>query len=174
MPLELVFTRTAYANVALPILVAESHRIRSLTVPDMNTPQFAQTALTVLELDLPAAVELDMLYDHSSGLNYSASRPESPPGRHAKITSERYPSLRIIRLSNFILHSASASIYPQLERLDLRFCSFDGHLTSLNNLLDVLAGCPNLVELQLHFVLSMLVDGSPAPETRTIAPSKLQ
>ena len=174
MPLELVFARPEYGTAALPILATESRRIRSLTFPDSDTLQSIDPVLSVLQLDLPAIMELNMLYDEDSTLKNADSRPEQPPERRAKITSERYPSLRILRLSNFTLHNASASIYPQLERLDLRFCSFDGHLASLSNLLDALVGCPNLVELQLHFVLSMLTDGAPPPASRTISLLKLQ
>ena len=174
MHLELVFTRPEYGSAALPILATESRRIRSLTFPDSNTPQLTNAVLSVLQLDLPAVMELDMLYEGNSPLRYSASRPESLSERRAEITPERYPSLRIMRLSNLTLCKTSMSVLPQLERLDLRFCSFDVYPASLDNLLDVLAGCPNLVEIQLHFVLSMLTDGAPPPYARTIPLNNLQ
>ena len=172
-PLELDFTHTAFLGGAFPILATESHRIRSLSV--LDDLHFAQAALSILQLDLPAIVELDMLYDEDSSYKHRINRLESPPTRRANITPERYPSLRIIRLSNFALPGASASmIFPQLERLDLRFCSFESYPASLDNLLGVLAGCPILVELQLHFVLSMLADNAPPQVKQTIPLNKLQ
>lgn len=149
-PLDILFTHMAYGIQAFHILTAEAYRIRSLTVPDEAPPASSLTP-QILQLNLPSLVQLDLLYD--SGAEERHSLTTSHPTRAAEITPERYPSLRVLRLSHCVLSEASLSILPQLECIDLRLCSFQGRLSSWYGLLDALSECSCLTELQLHLVL---------------------
>ena len=149
--LELVFGSPAVAIAALPKLNAESSRIGTLVVPN---DIYAAAVHSFLKLEMPRLVEFEFL-----NISWPRFIPTSDSWKCVKgLSAQRFPALRVLRLSNCRFDDEAVMLFPQLQCLDLRSCSFHGHPSTLDHLFDVIRRCINLHELQLHQILRTLND----------------
>ena len=157
-PLELVFTKAVLACRALPIILAQSDRLRTLVIRDASSEDVRNLnpspTTSVFGTTMPFLRNLDLLYP--CYMTDDESHFEPYPARLVEICAWRFPSLRILRLSHLTLADSSLSLFTQLHTLDLRFCNIHGGRTSTDDLLALLESCPELIELQLHLILRTL------------------
>ncbi|KAI0738233.1 hypothetical protein C8Q80DRAFT_1358212 [Daedaleopsis nitida] len=98
---------------ALPILIAHSRRLRTLSFPPLKGGQYRK-ALRLLMRDLPALTRLELSI---------ASETGTVIDHYPLVVSpEAFPALRILRLSCFLI-PWEPSAYAKLTRIDLRGCT---------------------------------------------------
>ena len=151
MALDLIFRNTMLALGAIPILCAVSHRIRKLALPEMTGGSFVNVRRTIFMEKLAALEELDLSISSAIGMMIR----QAPLG----FTPDRFPRLHTFRLSCFLIDFQPAA-YKKLRRLDLRGCTVSamfGGMYSYEQLIDMLAGCEGLEELQLQQSISAIV-----------------
>ena len=170
MALDLIFRNTMLALGAIPILCAVSHRIRKLALPEMTGGSFVNVRRTIFKEKLAALEELDLSISSAIGMMIR----QAPLG----FTPDRFPRLHTFRLSCFLIDFQPAA-YKKLRRLDLRGCTVSamfGGMYSYEQLIDMLAGCEGLEELQLQQSISaiVLINLPPEREHRVIRLSKMR
>ncbi|KAI0700260.1 hypothetical protein C8T65DRAFT_811998 [Cerioporus squamosus] len=169
-PLDFIFRNAILALESIPILCSVSHRIRKLALPEMNHAGFTLVRRTVFKKQLPLLEELDLSITSEIGMMIRAA----PLG----FTPDRFPKLHTFRLSCFLIDFEPAA-YTKLRRLDLRGCTVSamfGGMYSYEQLIDMLAGCEALEELQLQQSISTIVltNLPPEREHRVIRLSKMR
>ncbi|RPD53947.1 hypothetical protein L226DRAFT_538813 [Lentinus tigrinus ALCF2SS1-7] len=170
LPLDFIFRDSLLALDAIPIICAISHRIRKLALPEMTSGSFAVVRRTIFKEKLAALQELDLSITSAIGMMIR----QAPLG----FTPDRFPDLHTFRLSCFLIDFEPAA-YHKLRRLDLRGCTVSamfGGMYSYEQLIDMLAGCEALEELQLQQSIStiVLVNLPPEREHRVVPMSKMR
>ncbi|KAM5544291.1 hypothetical protein V8D89_001951, partial [Ganoderma adspersum] len=150
--MELALTRSGDAtiDVSFPsdvnkehasLLQPHCHRLRSLRVRSWSL-----CALPLISSTLPALETLETYRN----LDGDRNRPSN-----LGITRARFPSLRCLRLVWTVIPQ-DASFYTPLRRLALVRCPFKA---SLEEFVELLAGCPDLEYLELNDFLQQLSGG---------------
>ena len=157
-PLDLSFFQNDFLSDPLPLLADVFHRIRSLRYRHYyDAPMIPSALASVLKNSMVALLQLDTLSGEWNVTYVFKRKITEIRLEDVTILQQNFPSLRILRLEAVTLPEQSLSLFPQLITLDLRACAFRSGPKTFHDFLDLLEGCSNLTELQLHSVLQALV-----------------
>ncbi|KAI0710690.1 hypothetical protein C8Q76DRAFT_694727 [Earliella scabrosa] len=167
-PLDLHFHAASakVAILALPKLAGLTRRIRTLALPPLGASQYRKT-LALLNKPFPILSVLQLAITSEIGLIISHAPLD--------ISLAHFPALRTVRLSCFLI-DWEPEAYSKLKRIDLRGCTVSsfGGLYSFEQLMDMLAGCRVLEELELQQSISSIVIVNLPPEVEDYPPVHLE
>ena len=163
IPLDLLIRDAACIDNVLPIITPHYPRVRFLTVSCDNAED-AGGVSSLLAMDMPLLAGLNVMYDRSISADDVGT-----------VVLNRYPLLRILRLYYAVFTEELTITFVHLQVLDLRICETRGQPSTFSALLDLLARCPDLVELRLHKIISPLpTTAGPYREPRPVHLRRLQ